>query len=69
MIENFQLFLNVLMYFLNFSIIICMMFIITANFNYVYMLGDILGNWAKGPIKEFQVINLINLFNKFKLNF
>ena len=33
-----------------------MMFIITANFNYVYMLGDILGNWAKGPISDFQVI-------------
>lgn len=56
MIENFQLFLNVIIYFLNFSSIICMMFIITVNFNYVYILGDVLNNWSKGPIDDFYIV-------------
>ena len=56
MIENFQLFLNVIMYFLNFSSIICMMFIITANFNYVNIFGDVLNNWSNGPIEDLRLI-------------
>lgn len=64
MIENFQLFLNVIIYFLNFSSIICMMFIITANFNFVYMFGDVLNNWSKGQIDKIHVVDKTSAENQ-----
>lgn len=33
-----------------------MMFIITANFNYVNVFGDVLNNWTNGPIEDLRLI-------------
>ena len=57
MIENFHLFLNVVVYFLNFSGIICMMFVITINYNYFAMVDQLFLNWNMGFIKEVIIVN------------
>jgi hypothetical protein len=59
MIENFQLFLNVVVYFLNFSGIICMMFVITSNFSYFTMVGQVFSNWSLGFIEDVKAIEKI----------
>lgn len=59
MIENFQLFLNVVVYFLNFSGIICMMFVITSNFSYFTMVNQIFYNWSLGPIEDIKIFEKI----------
>jgi hypothetical protein len=57
MTENFHLLLNVVVYFLNFSSIICMMFVITANFSYFDMVKQIFTNWSQGFIEEIKLVN------------
>jgi hypothetical protein len=57
MTENFHLLLNVVVYFLNFSSIICMMFVITTNFSYFDMVKHIFTNWSQGFIEEVKLIN------------
>jgi hypothetical protein len=57
MTENFHLFLNVIVYFLNFSGIICMMFIVTLNFHHLEMIGHIISNWKLSPINNINTID------------
>lgn len=57
MSENFHLILNVIVYFLDFGAIICMMFVLTTDQRYFEMITNIFENWEKGPIQDIIVIN------------
>ena len=57
MTENFQLFLNVLMYFLNFKGIICLMFVVTLNSSYFQIFTQITKNWQLQPIIDVVTIH------------
>ena len=55
MTENLQLFLNVMIYFLNFMAVIFLMFAVTLNFNYIEMFSTITDNWRLSPIVDLIV--------------
>lgn len=59
MTENFHLLLNIIVYFLNFSGIICMMFVFTINFNYFTMVDHLFKNWDMGMISEIKVLDKV----------
>jgi hypothetical protein len=54
MIENVHLLMNVILYFLNFSYIVILMFVVTFNYSYFNMYRHILTNWSLGPVMDIK---------------
>lgn len=60
MLDKLHFFLNVIVYFLNFGAIICILFIACVDFEYFDLIDKVFFNWNKPKIETIRIININN---------
>lgn len=60
MLDKLHFFLNVIVYFLNFGAIICILFIACVDYEYFELIDKVFFNWNKPKIETIRIINIHN---------